>query len=288
MRPIRVGTTSAGDLPGTLQVLTTHGKRPSYAPHTDGDSGPAAACIRSAARLIEVPPVTVDNMDYAHGPHGPHMIPSGPPDPCVPSRLAPPRGAPSQTSANARRVSLDALRGAVIELMHAINGILNDELESAACGVQRSASLLDVPMRPPEVGAATRIATAIARGGLAPWQARIIKTHIDTHLDDDLRTQDLARLVQLSTFHFCRVFRLTFGHSPHVYVTRRRVERAQGLILATDQALGRIALDCGFADQAHFTRVFRRLCGESPGEWRRTRTVRSDSPALSTALVPRL
>jgi transcriptional regulator GlxA family with amidase domain len=107
------------------------------------------------------------------------------------------------------------------------------------------------------------------RGGLAPWQARIVKTHVNTHLDGNLRIKELARIVRLSSFHFSRAFRVSFGHSPHAYVTRLRVEHAEGLILTTNLKLGQIALDCGFADQAHFTKQFRRSCGESPGEWRR-------------------
>ena len=191
--------------------------------------------------------------------------------------------AESQTSESVRRVSIDALRDAVIELIHAINSTLNEELESAVGSVQRSAALLHVNAHLPEFSTITKIASPIARGGLAPWQARMVKTHIDTHLDGNLRTKELARLVQLSSFHFCRVFRVSFGHSPHAYVTRRRVERAQGLILTANLTLGQIALDCGFADQAHFTKIFRRLCGESPGEWRRTRVCGTSEPALPTA-----
>ena len=61
------------------------------------------------------------------------------------------------------------------------------------------------------------------------------------------------------------------GDSPHEYIIRRRMERAQGLMLSTDKALSEIAAECGMADQAHFTRLFRRFVGESPGAWRRAR-----------------
>jgi AraC-like DNA-binding protein len=54
-------------------------------------------------------------------------------------------------------------------------------------------------------------------------------------------------------------------------VIRRRVERAQGLMLSTDAPLSAIALDCGLADQAHLSRLFRRIVGESPRAWRRAR-----------------
>ena len=124
------------------------------------------------------------------------------------------------------------------------------------------------------------------RGGLAPWQARTVKTHVNTHLDGNLRIKELARLVQLSSFHFSRAFRVSFGHSPHAYVTRLRVEHAQGLILTTNLTLGQIALACGFADQAHFTKQFRRSCGESPGEWRRTRWAHRESTKRIVARRP--
>jgi transcriptional regulator GlxA family with amidase domain len=109
------------------------------------------------------------------------------------------------------------------------------------------------------------------RGGLAPWQVRRVKTHIEANLDGTIGVKVLAELVQLSPFHFCRAFRDSFGESPHGYVMRRRVERAQGLMLTTNASLGQIAADCGLADQAHFNKLFRRFVGESPGMWRRAR-----------------
>jgi transcriptional regulator GlxA family with amidase domain len=52
---------------------------------------------------------------------------------------------------------------------------------------------------------------------------------------------------------------------------RRRVHRAQGLMLTTTESLSQIAVQCGMADQAHFCKLFRRLVGESPNAWRRAR-----------------
>jgi AraC-like DNA-binding protein len=183
----------------------------------------------------------------------------------------------------------DGLREAVHEMFHAIGNLLNEELESAHACLQRAAHALRLAPRSAELGTViSQKSQRIIRGGLAPWQARVLKTHIETHIDVSLRTKELAKLVQLSSYHFCRVFRVSFGNSPHGYVTRRRIERAQGLILTTKLPLGQIAADCGFADQAHFTKLFRRLTGESPGEWRRARaeaTVEGDpggDPITST------
>ena len=121
------------------------------------------------------------------------------------------------------------------------------------------------------VGSPQGTKSGLFRGGLAAWQGHRVREYIDAHLTDPLLLEVLARVIKLSVSHFARAFRQTVGRSPHVFVTLRRLEHAQGLMLATDRCLGDIALASGFADQAHFGRVFRRFCGESPGMWRRAR-----------------
>jgi AraC family transcriptional regulator len=109
------------------------------------------------------------------------------------------------------------------------------------------------------------------RGGLAAWQARRVIAHIDANLDRRIRIQELAKLLGLCASHFCRTFKHTFGASPRTYVLRRRIERAQGLMLTTRDSLSSIALTCGMCDQSHFANVFYRIVGETPYSWRRTR-----------------
>jgi len=107
------------------------------------------------------------------------------------------------------------------------------------------------------------------RGGLAPAVSRRIVAQIDQNLASTITIQPLAETAKLSTGHFCRAFKGSFGQSPHAYIMRRRVERAQDMMLATDEPLSRIALDCGLADQSHLSRIFRRTTGASPSAWRR-------------------
>jgi AraC family transcriptional regulator len=109
------------------------------------------------------------------------------------------------------------------------------------------------------------------RGGLAPWQVRRVTEYIEEHLASSIRLQDLAGIARLSHSHFCRAFKESLGHPAHAYVMRRRVHRAQGLMLTTAESLSQIAALCGMADQAHFCKLFRRLVGESPNAWRRAR-----------------
>jgi len=106
---------------------------------------------------------------------------------------------------------------------------------------------------------------------LAPTLMRRILLYIDANLENRIKNSDLAALACLSVFYFNGVFRTSVGHSPHDYVIRRRLERAQGLMLSTDKTLAEIAAECGLTDQPHFTRLFRRFVGESPAAWRRAR-----------------
>jgi AraC family transcriptional regulator len=109
----------------------------------------------------------------------------------------------------------------------------------------------------------------LVRGGLAPWQIRRVTAHIDTAMGSTLRQRDCARIARLSTSYFARAFRVSFGETFVRHVRARRTERAQQMMLCTDDPLSQIAVACGFADQAHFTRVFRHHTGVSPAAWRR-------------------
>lgn len=107
-------------------------------------------------------------------------------------------------------------------------------------------------------------------GGLARWQARRAVAYIDDHLESRLDVPLLAKLVSFSKSHFSRAFKQSLGLPPMAYVKLRRIERAKALMTATNQQLTAIAFICGFADQSHLNRSFRRVIGVSPGRWRRT------------------
>ena len=113
--------------------------------------------------------------------------------------------------------------------------------------------------------------TRLARGGLPAWQTRRIFAHVEANLCRRIPVRELARLLGLSASHFCRAFKCTFGVPPRDYVLRRRIEVAQGLMLTTSESLSSIAFRCGMCDQAHFTRSFHRIVGETPYAWRRAR-----------------
>lgn len=107
--------------------------------------------------------------------------------------------------------------------------------------------------------------------GLAPWQARRVVDHVLANLETPIRVEDLAAVTRLSASHFSRAFKLSFRMSPHAYIVGLRLSRARALLSDSNEQLSQIAAACGFADQAHFSRVFRRRVGCAPGLWRRER-----------------
>ncbi|MBK1837218.1 helix-turn-helix transcriptional regulator [Azospirillum sp. YIM B02556] len=107
-----------------------------------------------------------------------------------------------------------------------------------------------------------------AKTRLAAWQVRRVTAHVDAHLAGSIRNRDLAAAAKLSCGYFCQAFKDSFGCPPHAYIMRRRVQRAKELLETTDTPLSEIALDCGFSDQSHFSRIFRRVTGEVLRLWR--------------------
>jgi len=102
-------------------------------------------------------------------------------------------------------------------------------------------------------------------GGLSAVAKRRVLELIDAALDSKLTVELLAHEVGLSPAHFARAFKETLGRPPHQYLLQLRLARARRLLETTAATLSDIAQRTGFADQAHFTRLFKRLFGRTPG-----------------------
>jgi AraC family transcriptional regulator len=113
------------------------------------------------------------------------------------------------------------------------------------------------------------LAARIERQRLPPWKVARVARFIDANLCKPIRVEEIAAIARLNPKYFSWAFRMTVGETPHAYIIRRRIERAQQMIVLTDKPLAKIALDCGLGDQSHLTHLFRRLVGVSPGKWRR-------------------
>ena len=111
---------------------------------------------------------------------------------------------------------------------------------------------------------------APTRGGLAAWQRRLVATHIEDHLSEQISLMALARLVRLSPYHFSRAFKQSFGLPPHRYHTYRRIERAKVLLGGYALSVTDIGLSLGFNEASSFTTTFRKMTGLTPSRYHRS------------------
>ena len=149
-----------------------------------------------------------------------------------------------------------------------------EEDTNARQAIRQAASLLK-----DEMAVAECQTKAIAKGGLAGWQIRRVKEYIETRLGTPIAIEALSRTAVLSISHFARAFKISFGVSPHTYVMRCRLQKAQKLMMTTPLPLCEVALTSGFSDQSHLCHIFRRYCGISPAAWRRFASAGSENVA---------
>jgi AraC family transcriptional regulator len=153
----------------------------------------------------------------------------------------------------------------VVNLLMSASRELEHSQEAAKTSIHRAASLLQAQMR--FEGTERQDPSQ----GLLAWQMRLVGSYIEEHIDQQILVANLSELLDLSEAHFSRAFRLASGEPPHSYIVRRRVELAAQLMLVGREPLSEIALKCGFHDQAHLSKQFRQLTGETPAAWRRLR-----------------
>lgn len=113
--------------------------------------------------------------------------------------------------------------------------------------------------------------------GLAKSHLRQVLDYIHTYYPRPLPLAELAKVADLSPFHFARQFKQATGLAPHQYLTRFRVERAKHLLMDPRAVLQEVARQVGFCDQSHLTRHFQRAFGLTPAAFMRHRPGTSTS-----------
>jgi AraC family transcriptional regulator len=106
------------------------------------------------------------------------------------------------------------------------------------------------------------------RGGMPPAKLRRVLDYIVAHLDVDTSLKTLAEVAQLSSHHFATVFKASIGLSPHQYILRQRITKAKELLADNRMSIAEITYALGFPSQAHFTTMFGKLVGTTPGRYR--------------------
>ena len=113
---------------------------------------------------------------------------------------------------------------------------------------------------------------------------RRARDHADRHYREPLDLEGLAAVAGLSKYYFQRMFTATYGVSPAAYVSRRRVERAQDLLRATNLTVTEVCVAVGFSSLGSFSSRFREIVGETPSEFQR-RWAASGAPHIPGCFV---
>jgi AraC-like DNA-binding protein len=108
----------------------------------------------------------------------------------------------------------------------------------------------------------------IERANSEPVAITRAKQFIQEHQADEISLSDVARAVNTSTFYFCKLFKRTTGLNFTEYLSRVRVEKAKNLLLNPNLRVSEVAFEVGFQSLTHFNRVFRKIAGESPTDYR--------------------
>ena len=147
-------------------------------------------------------------------------------------------------------------------LHHAIAALLQD-YERPLTMLEYQDALHDLALALREAagsGVAIRRANCEAAAGA--------RDYIEAHLTGEFSLEELERATGHCRWQLSRDFRAMFGTSPYRYLTLRRLDLARRMMRHGD-AIANVAYDCGFSDQSHFGRVFRRTYGLTPRAWLR-------------------
>jgi AraC-like DNA-binding protein len=111
----------------------------------------------------------------------------------------------------------------------------------------------------------------VANGRLTKAQLNRLTARVDSCRDARLTIAEMAETVGLSESWFANVFKQTTGKTPLQWQLAKRIELAKSLLIQRDLALAEIAAHLGFTDQAHLTKAFKQVVGDTPAAWRRLR-----------------
>jgi len=121
------------------------------------------------------------------------------------------------------------------------------------------------------------------RGGLPPGKLRVVRSFVETHLHEKISLRSMAERIQMSPYHFGRLFKQSTGLSPHQYLLEQRIRKAKELLADHRLTIQEISQRLGFGSRAHFTTTFRKRVGATPRQYllrRETQTAKGVPSAL--------
>jgi AraC family transcriptional regulator len=116
--------------------------------------------------------------------------------------------------------------------------------------------------------AVRRRAPVAYRGGLPGYRLKRVLDYIASNLDKNIRLSELAAIAGMSPHYFAELFKQSTGRSPHNYILSQRIECTKQGLRNPRRSILNVALDAGFENPSHFSRVFRKVEGTSPTRFR--------------------
>jgi sigma-54 dependent transcriptional regulator, acetoin dehydrogenase operon transcriptional activator AcoR len=160
----------------------------------------------------------------------------------------------------ARIVALDVCAGPGVSVAQMPFWLRGQWVEAVIADDERIGTIVKFP------GALQPVSSV--RSGLPRYKLRRVMAYVDARLTGPISLDDLASVAGVSRFHFHRQFRKSVGVTPREYVLRARIERAKGLLTESDLTVGEVSGAVGFADQSHFSNIFRRVTAMTPRGFR--------------------
>jgi AraC family transcriptional regulator len=157
------------------------------------------------------------------------------------------------------------------EIANAVASELQAETSAGSLLVEALSSSLVARLVQKHFRASSDRSFPLTREGLDQRRLFRVLDYVEANLEGDLSVDRMASIACLSRYHFSRAFKEALGQSPHRYVSAKRLERAKALLIGSDRSLVDIALTLSFSCQANFTRAFRQVTGQTPGQFRHNR-----------------
>jgi AraC-like DNA-binding protein len=121
---------------------------------------------------------------------------------------------------------------------------------------------------------------------LPDWRLKRSMDYVEQNIAEPITLAGVAGSTGLTRMYFAAQFRAATGLRPHAYILRRRIERAQEILLNSNATLVDTSLSVGFQTQGHFTTVFKKIVGQTPSRWREANLRRGNPPPGGKCEVP--
>jgi AraC family transcriptional regulator len=156
--------------------------------------------------------------------------------------------------------------GHISALLNELAADLDDRSPAGAIYGDMLATALSVYLR--KRYAVRRRTPVACKGGLPGYRLKRVLDYIASSLDTDLSLSQLAAIASMSPHYFSELFKQSTGRSPHNYILLQRIERAKQGLRDPARSILDTALDAGFQNSSHFSRMFRKVAGTSPSKFR--------------------